>query len=68
MTKSAWIPKKNKSWHVAERSFRCLSSFTHFQNGSPRPVVGLELSLKEAARARREIMESSHYGRIVLIP
>jgi NADPH2:quinone reductase len=38
------------------------------ENGSLRPVVGLELPLEEAARAHHEIIESSHYGKIVLIP
>ncbi|MHC4156581.1 MAG: NADPH:quinone reductase [Planctomycetota bacterium] len=38
------------------------------ENGSLRPVVGLELPLEEAARAHHEITESSHYGKIVLIP
>jgi len=38
------------------------------ENGTLHPVVGCELPLAEAARAHREIMESSAYGKIVLIP
>jgi NADPH2:quinone reductase len=38
------------------------------ENGSLRPVVGRELPLKEAALAHHEIIESSHCGKIVLIP
>lgn len=38
------------------------------EKGSLRPVVGLELPLAEAAKAHHEIIESSHYGKIVLIP
>jgi NADPH2:quinone reductase len=38
------------------------------ENGSLRPVVGLELPLEQAPRAHHEIIESSHYGKIVLIP
>jgi NADPH2:quinone reductase len=38
------------------------------ENGSLRPVVALELPLEQAARAHHEVIESSHYGKIVLIP
>lgn len=38
------------------------------ENGSLNPVVGKEMPLAEAARAHHEIMESSSYGKIVLIP
>jgi NADPH2:quinone reductase len=38
------------------------------ENGSLNPVVGKEMPLNEAARAHHEIMESSAYGKIVLIP
>ncbi|HEY0080433.1 MAG TPA: NADPH:quinone reductase [Pyrinomonadaceae bacterium] len=38
------------------------------ENGTLRPVVGRELPLAEAARAHREIMETSALGKIVLIP
>jgi len=36
------------------------------EDGSLRPVVGLELPLAEAARSHREVMESGHLGKIVL--
>ncbi|MFI5449853.1 MAG: NADPH:quinone reductase [Candidatus Bathyarchaeia archaeon] len=42
--------------------------FAGLENGSLRPVVGKEMSLSEASRAHREIMEPGAYGKIVLIP
>jgi NADPH2:quinone reductase len=36
--------------------------------GTLRPVVGRELSLAEAPRAHHEIIESTAYGKIVLVP
>ena len=38
------------------------------ENDTLRPVVGKELKLAEAPRAHRLLMESSAYGKIVLIP
>jgi NADPH2:quinone reductase len=38
------------------------------ENGTLRPVIGREMSLAEAPRAHREIMEPGAYGKIVLIP
>ncbi len=38
------------------------------QNNTLRPVVGREIPLAEAARAHHEIMETTAYGKIVLIP
>lgn len=38
------------------------------ENGTLRPVTGKELPLAEAPRAHHEIMESSAYGKLVLIP
>jgi NADPH2:quinone reductase len=38
------------------------------ENGTLRPVVGKEMPLAEAAQAHHQIMESSAYGKIVLIP
>jgi NADPH2:quinone reductase len=38
------------------------------ENGTLRPVVGKELSLAEAARAHKEILEPGAAGKIVLIP
>ena len=37
-------------------------------NGTLRPVVGKELPLAEAAQAHHLVMESSAFGKIVLIP
>ncbi len=39
-----------------------------FENGTLSPVAGRELPLHEASRVHHEIMESSAYGKIVLIP
>ncbi len=41
---------------------------TGLGNGTLRPVVGKELPLAEAVHAHHLIMESSAYGKIVLIP
>jgi NADPH2:quinone reductase len=38
------------------------------ENGTLHPVIGKEMPLTEAPRAHHEIMESSAYGKIVLIP
>lgn len=38
------------------------------ENRSLQPVIGLEMPLAEAARAHHEVMESSAYGKIVLLP
>jgi NADPH2:quinone reductase len=38
------------------------------RNGTIRPVIGREIPLTEAARAHREVIETSAYGKIVLIP
>jgi NADPH2:quinone reductase len=37
-------------------------------NGTLRPVVSRELSLADAATAHHNVMESSTFGKIVLIP
>ncbi|HSR11989.1 MAG TPA: NADPH:quinone reductase, partial [Thermodesulfobacteriota bacterium] len=37
------------------------------ENGTLRPIVGLEIPLREAARAHREIMEPGAFGKIVLL-
>jgi NADPH2:quinone reductase len=42
--------------------------FAGLENGTLRPVIGKEMSLAEAPRAHREIMEPGAYGKIVLIP
>ncbi len=38
------------------------------ENGTLCPVVGRELPLTEAAQAHHDVIESSAYGKIVLIP
>lgn len=38
------------------------------ENGALRPVIGREFRLEEASRSHREIMETSAYGKIVLVP
>ncbi len=38
------------------------------ENGTLRPVVGLELPLAQAAQAHRRVMEPGAYGKIVLVP
>jgi NADPH2:quinone reductase len=38
------------------------------EDGTLRPVIGREMSLAEAPRAQRDIMEPGAYGKIVLIP
>jgi NADPH2:quinone reductase len=37
-------------------------------NGTLRPIIGKELPLAEAPRAHHEILETTAYGKIVLIP
>jgi NADPH2:quinone reductase len=38
------------------------------QAGTLRPIVGVELPLREAARAHRQVLEAGAHGKIVLIP
>jgi NADPH2:quinone reductase len=38
------------------------------ENGTLRPVIGKEIPLAEAPRAHHEVMESSAYGKLVLLP
>ncbi len=38
------------------------------ENGTLRPIVGLELPLREAAQAHQKILEPGAFGKIVLIP
>jgi len=38
------------------------------ESGALRPVIGKEIPLAEAPRAHREVIESTAYGKIVLIP
>jgi len=37
-------------------------------SGTLHPVIDREIPLAEAARAHHEIIESSHYGKIILVP
>jgi len=41
--------------------------FAGLENGTLRPIVGMELPLAEAARAHKEILEPGSAGKIVLI-
>jgi NADPH2:quinone reductase len=42
--------------------------FAGMENGTLRPVVGKKLTLAEAARAHKEILQPGASGKIVLIP
>jgi NADPH2:quinone reductase len=42
--------------------------FAGLEDGTLRPVIGKELSLAEAARAHKEILEPGAAGKIVLLP
>jgi NADPH2:quinone reductase len=42
--------------------------FAGLQSGTLRPIVGKELSLAEAARAHKEVLEPGSAGKIVLVP
>jgi NADPH2:quinone reductase len=39
-----------------------------FRSGALAPVVGRRFRLAEAAAAHRAVMESSHAGKVVLVP
>ncbi len=41
---------------------------TGTENGTLRPVVGVEMPLADAPKAHRKIMEPGAYGKIVLVP
>lgn len=38
------------------------------ENATLRPVVGKQLPLSDAPQAHREVMESPHHGKVILIP
>ena len=38
------------------------------QNGTLRPIVGKELSLKDAPQAHQDVLAPGAYGKIVLVP
>ena len=37
-------------------------------NGSLRPVIAVEIPLKDASRAHEVVMEAGHHGKVVLVP
>lgn len=41
---------------------------TGLENGTLRPIIGLELPLREAVQAHHKILEPGAFGKIVLIP
>ena len=45
--------------------YRSLSAA--LENGTLRPIIGLELPLAEAAKAHREVMDGESHGKIVLL-
>jgi NADPH2:quinone reductase len=53
-----------------ERDLKAIHSalFAGLANGTLRPVVGKEFALAEAPKAHTELLGSSAYGKIVLIP
>jgi NADPH2:quinone reductase len=57
-------------WNISDED----AAVTHaalaagLDNGTLRPVVGLEMKLAEAAKAHRKVMEPGAFGKIVLIP
>ena len=57
-------------WNISEED----SVITHaalaagLENGTLRPVVGVEMKLAEAPKAHRKVMEPGAFGKIVLIP
>jgi NADPH:quinone reductase len=57
-------------WGVTEAEDKQIHAglIAGLENGTLRPVVGRELSLAEAPRAHREILEPGAYGKIVLVP
>jgi NADPH2:quinone reductase len=38
------------------------------RNGTLRPVVGVEIPLKDAPRSHEAVMEPGHHGKVVLVP
>ncbi len=37
-------------------------------NGSLRPIIAVEIPLKDAARSHEVVMEAGHHGKVVLVP
>lgn len=57
-------------FNTPERDLKSIHSalFAGLENGALRPVVGKEMPLAQAPKAHEDILNSSAYGKIVLIP
>jgi len=57
-------------FNTPERDLKAIHSALNagLSNGTLRPVVGKTMPLAEAPKAHRDVLESSAYGKIVLIP
>jgi NADPH:quinone reductase len=57
-------------FNATDRELQSIHSAIHagLENGTLRPVIGREMKLSEASLSHHAIMESSAYGKIVLIP
>ncbi len=57
-------------FNIPERDSKSIHSalFAGLENGVLRPVVGKEIPLGQASKAHEDILNSSAYGKIVLIP
>lgn len=57
-------------FNISERELKAIhcALFSGLENGVLRPVIGKELPLAEAPKAHEDILKSSAYGKIVLIP
>lgn len=57
-------------FNTPERDLKSIYSalFAGLENGALRPVVGKEMPLGQASKAHEDILNSSAYGKIVLIP
>ena len=56
--------------NASEREIHCIHAAlgAGIENGTLRPVIGMEFPLSEGPRAHHEIMESVAYGKIILVP
>jgi NADPH:quinone reductase len=57
-------------WNVAEQDLQSAHAalVAGLENGTLRPVVGVEMPLADAPKAHVKVMESGAYGKIVLVP
>jgi NADPH:quinone reductase len=57
-------------WNASETELIAINRtiYAGLENGSLRPVIGLELPLAQAAEAHRKVMEPGARGKIVLVP